>query len=58
MGPGDYHSVDALGYDGLDSIRGTGLESWPFLPHHRPVLRGAGGPLERAAHGGSHLGYL
>jgi hypothetical protein len=45
MGPGDYHSVDALGYDSLDSIRGTGLESCLFLPHNHPVLRGGGRPL-------------
>jgi hypothetical protein len=44
MGPGDYHSVDALGYSSLDAIRRADLESCLFLPHHHPVLRGGGGP--------------
>jgi len=44
MGRGNYHSVDALGYKDLDSIRGTGLGSYLFLPHHHQVLSGGGGP--------------
>ncbi len=48
MGPGDYHSVNAPGYHSLDSIRRTAIKSSPFLPHHRPVLRGGGGPWSRS----------
>jgi hypothetical protein len=45
MGPGNYHSVDALGYRSLDGIGRNGLEFCPFLSHHHPALRGGGGPF-------------